>query len=303
MKVAITGGTGLIGTRLAKDLREREHDPIILTRHPERSRGTASPLHVRKWNPNSEGEGQHALEGVDAVVSLAGEPIYNGRWNDSKKKRIRDSRVLGIKRIIETLNRMDHKPKVLICGSAVGYYGSRGDDRLKEAEAPGNDFLAQVCRDQEKAAEAAVPQGIRLVKLRTGIVLSPSGGVLSRMRRPFQMGLGGRLGSGRQWFPWIHENDISGIILYSLENQSVSGPVNAVSPGIVTNRDFTLALGKAMEKPAPFVVPLFALKLVFGEMATILDSSIRASAGKISGLGYTFKYRDLEAALKDCIGN
>lgn len=301
MKAAITGGTGLIGSRLSRDLMEREHDPIILTRNPERSRKAASALHIRKWDPNSEGDSQHALEGVDAVVSLAGEPIYSGRWNDSKKKRIRDSRVLGIKRIIEVMSRMDQKPEVFICGSAVGYYGSRGDDRLKESEGPGNDFLAQVCRDQEKEADAAALQGIRVVKLRTGIVLSPSGGVLSRMRRPFQWGLGGRLGNGRQWFPWIHAKDISGIILYCLENSNVFGSVNAVSPGIVTNRDFTAALGKALGKPAPFTIPLFALKVVFGEMSTILHSSIRASAEKVIDLGYAFKFTDIDAALKDCM--
>jgi len=198
---------------------------------------------------------------------------------------------------------MDRKPKVFICGSAVGYYGSRGSDLLKESEGSGNDFLAQVCLDQEKEADAAAQLGIRVVKLRTGIVLSPSGGTVSKMLLPFQLGMGGRLGNGKQWFPWIHEKDISGIILHSLENKNVSGPVNAASPGIVSNRDFTTALGKALGKPAPFTIPAFALKVVYGEMSTILYSSIRASAGKISGLGYEFKFKDIEAALKECTEN
>lgn len=301
MKVAITGGTGLIGTQLTKDLLDGNHEPIILTRNPEGARGVTPALHVREWNPNSGEKNHHTFEDADAVVSLAGEPIYSGRWNESKKKRIRDSRVNGIQRIIEVLDRMDRKPEVLICGSAVGYYGSRGNDRLKETEGPGNDFLAQVCLAQEKATDAAVSLGIRVVKLRTGIVLSASGGALNKLLPPFRLGLGGRLGNGKQWFPWIHEKDISGIILHTLENRAVSGPVNASSPGILSNRDFTKILAQTLGKPALFAAPPFALRMIFGEMSTILFSSIRPSTDKILGLGYLFKFREIDAALRDCI--
>lgn len=301
MKVAITGGTGLIGTQLTKDLLDKKHEPVILSRNPQRPSGSTPALHVREWSPNGRDKHHHALEDVDAVVSLAGEPIYSGRWNDAKKKRIKDSRVNGIRMIVETLDRMDRKPEVLICGSAVGYYGSRGNDRLKESEGPGNDFLAQVCRDQEKAADAAAQLGVRVVKLRTGIVLSASGGALSKLLPPFQFGLGGRLGNGKQWFPWIHEKDISGIILHSLENSAVSGAVNASSPGILSNRDFTKILAQTLGKPALFAIPPVALRMIFGEMATILFSSIRTSADKILGLGYSFQFREIDAALRSCV--
>jgi len=303
MKVAITGGTGLIGTQLTKDLLERKHEPIILTRNPEKSTRMLPALHVRRWDPNSKEQNVHAIENVDAVVSLAGEPIYSGRWNDSKKQRIRDSRVIGARKIVEALNQTDNKPGILICGSAVGYYGSRGNDLLSESEGSGNDFLAQVCRDLEKEADTAVPLGLRVVKLRTGIVLSPSGGALSKMLLPFRFGIGARIGTGKQWFPWIHEKDISGIIIHCLENEAVKGPVNAASPEIVSNRDFTKALGNALGKPAPFTIPAFVLRVIFGEMSTILFSSIRASAGKISRLGYAFKFSDIDAALKDYTEN
>jgi uncharacterized protein len=309
MKVAISGGTGLIGRALVKALLDKGHEPIVLSRSPERVTGKSKRVLYRKWNPPADDSGVDtsgdalagALADVDAVVNLAGEPIDSGRWTQARKQRIRDSRVIGNRRIVEALSRLEKKPRTFIAGSAVGYYGSCGDTILDEKSPPGGNFLAGVCRDLEGEATRAEELGLRVVALRTGVVLSPSGGALQRMLTPFRLCLGGRLGDGNQWFPWIHESDLAGIIVHCLENDTIAGPINGTAPGAVTNRDFTLTLGRVLKRPTPFPMPLALLRLLFGEMAGVLVSSHRTAADRITRLGYEFRYEDVEKALENVI--
>jgi uncharacterized protein (TIGR01777 family) len=303
MKVAIIGGTGLIGSRLSKDLKRGGHEPIVLSRQVEASQQDAAISSVRKWNPGDSATNLQALESVDAVVNLAGEPIDSGRWTTSRKQRIRESRILSARSVVDAVSEMETKPKILISGSAVGIYGSRGDDVLEEAEEPGSDFLASVCRESELEAGLAQEHGLRVVNVRTGIVLSSSGGALSKMLVPFKLGLGGRIGDGKQWFPWIHEDDVAGILVHCLETDSISGAVNATSPGILTNRDFSEALGKAIGRPAVLPVPIFLLKAFFGKMSSVLFSSHRTSSKKIQESGYSFLHDEIMGALNECISN
>lgn len=301
MKVAIVGGTGLLGSRLVRELSSGNHDPVVLSRRVDASRKTTTIAPVRKWDPNGDVAANiQALDAVDAIVNLAGEPIDSGRWTAARKQRIRESRIQSVRSILEALTQMVNKPPVLISGSAVGIYGSKGDKILAEDEEPGTDFLAEVCRDLESEIANAKKFGLRVVVIRTGVVLSSSGGALSKMLPHFKLGLGGRIGRGRQWFPWVHEDDVAGIISHCLENDSIKGAVNAASPGIVTNRGFTKALGKVLGRPTLFPVPILALRMVFGEMSSILYSSHRTSAEKIQKLGYSFKYPEIEGALRDC---
>lgn len=312
MRVAIVGGTGLIGRALAAALAARGHEAIVLTRRPERTPVKPPLAGVRRWDPGAGGGpgAEHSIfggaapnpfEGVDAVVNLAGEPIAGGRWTRERKKRIRDSRVDGTRRIVEALSALDPRPRLLVAGSAVGYYGSRGDAVLRENEQPGGDFLAGVCRDLEREAAAAGTAGARVVTIRTAVVLAATGGALPPMVRPFRLGLGARIGSGRQWFPWIHVTDIAALIVHCIETDAVSGPVNAVSPGIVTNADFTQTLARALGRRALFAAPPWVLRLALGEMAGVLTASIRAVPEVALAHGFEFRYRDLEGALADCL--
>jgi len=266
MRVAIPGGTGLIGRNLVSRLISAGHEPVILTRNPEKTSAAMPGVQARRWVIGVEAP-EKALEGVDAVVNLAGEPIVGGRWNKERKKRIRDSRVQGTAQIVSAIKKLDGRPEVFIAGSAVGVYGSRGDDLLRENEESGNDFLAGVCRELEAEAVKAEEFGVRVVRIRTAAVLSSKAGALPKMLTPFKLGLGGRIGSGRQWFPWIHESDIASVMQFCLENKEVVGAVNAASPGSVRNSEFTKALGRALSRPAFMPIPIFALRLLFGEMA------------------------------------
>ena len=300
MKVAIPGATGLIGRMLAEELAGRGHEPVALTRDPGRLRGGLARFEARRWVPGS-GADPGAFTGTDAVVNLAGEPIVSGRWTAEKKNRIRDSRVLGTAEIVSSLSMMEERPKVFVAGSALGYYGPRGDDPLSEDEVSGKDFLASVCRDLEAEAGKAERLGVRVVRMRTGVVLSPRGGALAMMLPPFRLGLGGRIGAGRQWLSWIHEKDIVGAIVFILENGGVAGPVNASAPGAVRNADFTSALGRALGRPAFMPIPPIALRILYGEMANVLTFSIRAVPEKLEASGYVFEYGDIDEALKKCL--
>lgn len=298
MKVAIPGATGLIGRLLVRSLVERGHEPVVLTRNPSGVSGDMADLDVRRWIADPD---PAPFEGVDAVVNLSGEPIVSGRWTAEKKRRIRESRVKGNAAIVSALSMLDPRPGILITGSAVGYYGSRGDDLLIESEGNGSDFLAGVCRDLEAEAENAEALGIRVIRMRTGVVLSPRGGALAKMLPPFRMGIGGRIGSGRQWFSWIHERDLTGAIMFFLENPEISGAVNAVSPGVVRNSDFTRSLGRVLSRPAIIPIPLIAFRLLYGEMAGVLAFSVRAVPEKLRDAGYEFQYNDIEEALASCV--
>ena len=285
MRIVITGATGFIGQHLATALRQAGHQIVTL------GRGDSADY---RWDLAS-GAPAEAFEGAGAVVHLIGEPVAQ-RWTPAVKQRIRDSRLLGTERLIHGLSIARNRPQALICASAVGYYGDRGDETLTESSIPGAGFLPDVCRQWEEKADLAAALGMRVVKVRTGVVLGRSGGALKQMLTPFKVGVGGRLGSGRQWMPWIHIDDIAGIFLHAVQNQ-VSGPLNGTAPGVVTNADFTAALGRALHRPAILPVPGFALKLLFGEMAEVMLSSQRVLPRATGQSGYRFQYPELGGAL------
>jgi len=240
---------------------------------------------------------------LDAAVHLAGEPIAAGRWNAAKKRRIRESRVEGTRAFCQTLTEQDRPPPVLICASAIGFYGSRGDEILDEGSAPGEGFLAEVVQAWEEAARPAAERGIRVVFLRFGMILSPHGGALAKMLRPFQYGLGGRIGSGRQYWSWITLDDALGVICHALETENLAGPVNVVAPHPVTNAEFTAALGKTLGRPALISVPAWAVRAVLGQMADeLLLAGQRVEPVKLLNSGYVFKYPNLGPALVHVLG-
>ena len=296
MKVAISGASGLIGTALRSSLTSDGHEVIALTR-----RASSSPLETITWDLDQGRFDASALEGVDAVVHLAGEPVAK-RWNQERKNAIRQSRVRGTKLLVEGLKSLKNPPKLLVSSSAVGFYGDGGDTELDESAPPGEGFLSDVCHEWEKSTMEALGLGIRAVCMRTGIVLSTQGGALGQMLLPFKLGLGGPLGNGKQWMPWIHIDDIVGAFRYVMANDDLVGAVNGTSPNPATNADFTKALGRALHRPAVLPVPTFGLKLLFGEMAQILLEGQRALPKKLLFTGYEFKYPDLSGALEDVIG-
>jgi uncharacterized protein (TIGR01777 family) len=251
------------------------------------------------WDPKrGEIDGQH-LEGLTAVIHLAGESIADGRWTDEKKRRIRDSRVEGTRLLSEALAKLTHPPQTFQCASAIGYYGNRGDEILTETSSAGSDFLSSVCVEWENATRPATEKGIRTVNLRFGIILSTDGGALAKMLTPFRMGVGGRVGSGNQWMSWIAIDDVVGVIEHALQDHSLRGPVNVVSPNPVTNGEFTKQLGSALSRPAVFPMPAFGARLAFGEMAdALLLSSQRVDPVSLKRAGYKFRYASLESALQ-----
>lgn len=301
MRVAIPGGTGLIGRELVRQLAAAGHSPVVLSRNPSAVARYDPTQEVARWDLGDREACRATLAACDALVNLAGEPIAAGRWTPARKARIRASRVDATRRIVELLAQLDPRPTVLIAASAVGYYGSRGDERLTEHAMPGDDFLAEVCRDVEAEASCAKQHGVRAVSLRTGIVLASEGGALARMRLPFKLGLGGRIGSGRQWWPWIHLADIAGIIVHALQDPAIGGAVNATAPEPVTNQVFTETLGRVLHRPARMPIPESLLRGIFGEMASVLVASQRVQPKKILAAGYTFAFPDLEDALDDCL--
>jgi hypothetical protein len=244
-----------------------------------------------------------AVSGFDAVVHLAGESVV-GRWTEEKRRAIRESRVLGTRNLAAALAKSEPKPRVLVCASAIGFYGNRGEEVLREESAAGQGFLPSVCSEWEDATQAAAAAGIRTVNIRIGLVLSAKGGALGKMLTPFKLGLGGRMGSGQQWMSWIHVDDIVGGIRHAMGTPSLSGPVNLVAPNPVRNAEFTRVLASVLGRPAFFPVPEFALRLAFGKMAAaeLLLASQRVEPGKLLASGYTFRFRELRAALENLVG-
>lgn len=294
MIIAVTGSTGLIGSRLAALLASGGHRVMRLLRSKPRPE-----LDEVYWDPAREMVDTMALGHVDAVVHLAGESIAKGRWTAKKKARIRDSRVDGTRVLSKALTRLSPPPNVMICASAIGYYGDRGDEWLREESPPGSGFLADVCRQWEAAAEPARERGIRVVHLRTGVVLSPAGGALRQMLPPFRMGLGGKIGSGRQYLSWVAIDDLLGVIMHALTTDTLQGPVNAVSPNPVTNLEFTRTLGRVLGRPTLFPMPALAARLVFGEMAEeLLLASARVQPARLVTTGYQFRFPTLDGALR-----
>ena len=305
MRVLMTGATGVIGGAVAERLAEGGHELVVLTRNPERARGGSPVLAAARryrWNPEEAPPPAEAFAGVDAVIHLAGEPVAAGRWTEEQKRRIRDSRVLGTRHLVEGMALVkDAKPPQLIAASAVGFYGDRGEELLDEASPPGTSYLSEVCREWEEESRRASQFGSRVVLLRIGVVLSPTGGALEKMFLPFKLGLGGRLGSGRQWFPWIHLADIVGLIEFALANPTLAGPVNGVAPGIVTNEAFTRILAATLNRPVFLPVPEFALRLMTGEMAAVVLASQRVTPAAALAAGYGFRFPSLESALRDLL--
>jgi hypothetical protein len=264
-------------------------------------RGPAAGDGQISWDP-AVPLAPEAVSGFDAVIHLAGESIF-GRWTAAKKRKIRDSRVAGTLNLASALARAEEKPQVLVCGSAIGYYGNRGDETLSEDRAPGTGFLADVCQEWEEATMPAVQADIRTAHLRTGIVLSPKGGALGAMLLPFKLGLGGRTGDGQQWMSWIDVRDMVGGIHHILKNDLMQGPVNMVAPKPVRNAEFASTLASVLSRPAIFPMPAFAVKTLFGEMGEeLLLSSQKVEPGKLISSGYPFRYRELRASLQALLG-
>jgi hypothetical protein len=298
MRVAVSGSAGLVGSEVAASLSAAGHEVIRLVRR------TPAPGEMAvRWDPGQGEVDAAGLEGLDAVVHLAGENIASGRWNAARKAAIRDSRVNGTRLLCNALSGLARPPETLVCASAIGYYGDRGSDVLTEESPPGAGFLPEVCREWEAAAEAAVRKGIRVVSLRIGVVLSPKGGALSRMLPLFRTGLGGVIGTGRQYVSWIAIDDLVGIVLHALRTGELRGPVNAVAPVPVTNRELTGALGKVLSRPTPLPVPAFALRLAVGEMAdALLLASARVAPNRLLDTGYVFRSPELEPTLRRLLG-
>ncbi len=293
MNILVSGSHGLIGTALVPALLARGHRIAHLVRTP----GPSAPDQVA-WDPAAGQIDARAIEGIDAAIHLAGESLAAGRWTAARKARIRDSRVQGTRLLASALARLTRKPETLICASATGYYGDRGDEILVEESAPGAGFLAGVCREWEAAAEPARAAGIRVAHLRSGVVLSPTGGALARLVPVFRLGLGGRLGNGRQFMPWIALDDEIEAIVHVLTRGDLRGPVNLVSPIPVTNREFTAALGRVLRRPTLFPVPEGILRLALGEVAGELFASQRVHPARLLGTGYAFRHPELEGALR-----
>lgn len=298
MRILISGSTGFIGSALVTLLKSKGHEISRLVR------ARAGTLEEEiLWNPVAHVVDLKKLEGFNAMIHLAGEPIAEGRWTPEKKAKIRDSRVKGTRFLAESLARLEKPPRTLLCASAIGVYGNRGSETLSEESAPGHGFLPEVGQEWEKACEPATQKGIRVVNLRTGLVLSPHGGALKMMLPPFRLGIGGRLGPGRQFMSWISLPDEIGAIHHVLVTESIRGPVNLVSPNPVTNAEFTKALGAALHRPTVFPVPAFAVRLLFGEMGEdLLLSSTRVEPRRLKSTGYRFQHPDLDTALRALLG-
>ncbi|MGB4782110.1 TIGR01777 family oxidoreductase [Candidatus Methylomirabilis sp.] len=299
LHILVTGSTGFVGSALVPFLAAGGHRITRLVRvTPEH--GIAEV----QWDPEAGVIDTARLEGLDAVVHLAGENIATGRWTAEKKAKIRDSRVDGTRLLCDSLAGLKQPPKVMVCASATGYYGDRGDELLTEESASGTGFLAGVCREWEAAAKPAAQKGIRVVHLRFGMVLSGAGGALARLLQPFKIGLGGVLGTGHQYISWIALDDLLGVIAHALTTEALQGPVNAVTPNPVTNQEFTRTLGRIIGRFTPFAMPAVAARLTFGEIADeVLLASQRVQPTRLLATGYRFRYPDLEGALRHSLGH
>ena len=297
MKCIVSGGRGFIGRRVVETLLRDGNYVAVWSREPGRE--TRDAVGAFFWDPLGAEPAEESLTDYDAVIHLAGEPVAQ-RWTAEAKQKIRDSRVLGTKRLVDAIAKVEHKPSVLVCASAVGYYGSRGDEELDESSAAGSGFLAEVCRDWEAEADRALDLGLRVVKVRIGVVLGPDGGALAAMLPPFRAYLGGRMGNGKQWTSWIHLDDLAQMVAWALK-ADVAGAVNAVAPKPVTNSAFTHALGKALGKPAFLQIPAAVLRAGMGEMSDVVLSSMRVLPRVAQAHGFTWKYPELEPALRDCV--
>jgi uncharacterized protein (TIGR01777 family) len=292
MKIAIAGASGLVGAAVSPELEAEGHDIVRLVRNSARTGEI-------EWHPNQDSIDPGHLEGFDAIINLAGENVSEGRWTDEKKKKIHDSRVHGTHLLSEAIAKLITKPRCFLCASATGIYGDRGDETLDEQSESGGGFLAGVCREWEKATEPAHRAGVRVVNLRFGPILARAGGMLEKMLTPFKMGLGGKIGSGKQYISWVGLEDSIGAMKLALTDESIRGPLNVVSPTPVTNERFTRALGEVLSRPTVMAMPAFAARLAFGEMADeMLLVSQKVIPKKLQAAGFQFQYSDLDSALQ-----
>lgn len=297
MKCIVSGGTGFLGRRLVSRLLAPENYVAIYTRNPGKQTQTA--VHSYGWDPLSYDPPTESLNNYDVVFHLAGEPVAQ-RWNDAVKQRIYDSRVLGTRRLVDTIARVQHRPTVLVCASAIGYYGNRGDEVLTESSSPGSGFLVDACKAWEAEADRASSLGLRVVKLRIGFVLGKDGGALATMVPAFKLGIGGKLGDGKQWMPWVHVDDVVNLFVHAAENE-VRGVWNATSPNPVTNADFTHRLGHVLHRPTFLPIPEFALKIAFGEFARHMLDSARVIPDAAIRAGFQFQFPEIGPALSNLL--
>jgi hypothetical protein len=316
MRVFITGGSGLIGRHLARNLAEHGHAPVILSRHSDKVRRKPEfrDFQVVQGDPAAEGRWQAEVDGCDAVVNLAGHNLFAERWNAEVKRKIRDSRVYGTEHVVAAIRQARNRPRILVQGSATGYYGVRGDEELNESSPSGADFLAVVCREWEQASDPVETLGVRRAIIRTGIVLAPGEGALGVMTPIFKIGPGAPVGSGgklgpatgQQWMSWIHIDDIAGIFQLALENDAASGPINGTAPNPVRNAEFARTLSQVLRTPwtpwrffVPFGPPDALLHVMLGEVASVVTTGHRVLPLRAASLGYEFKFPDLADALRD----
>ncbi|MBF2003572.1 MAG: TIGR01777 family protein [Synechococcales cyanobacterium C42_A2020_086] len=305
MKIAVTGATGFVGSRLAERLHQEGHQILVLTRRPEQARrlfpATAFPnLNILLYSPLESGEWQQALSGYDGVVNLAGAPIAEGRWTPERKQEILASRQVGTQKIVEAIAQANPRPSVLVNSSAIGYYGTSETATFDEDSAPGNDFLAQVCQAWEAEAEKVKDSGTRLVILRTGIVLG-QGGAIAKMLLPFRFFAGGPLGTGRQWFSWIHRDDLVNLILKALTQPEMAGVYNATAPHPVRMSELCQTLGQVMNRPSWLPVPEFALEILLGDAAKVVLEGQQVIPQRTQASGFQYQFPDLKPALQDIV--
>ena len=297
MKIAIAGATGFVGSRLVERLQTQGHEIVILTRNPQQASNRFPKAQVVSYNPLRSGEWQQSISGCDAVINLAGEPIAEKRWTPAQKQTILDSRQIGTQKIVEAITSASVKPQVLINASAIGYYGTSETSKFTETSPAGNDFLAEVCTKWETAAQAVTAGGTRLVIFRLGIVLGENGGVLGKMLAPFSAFVGGPIGSGNQWFSWIHRDDLVKMIIAAIEDSQMQGVYNATAPNPVTMGDFATALGTVMNRPSWLPVPNFALEALLGEGAIVVLQGQQVVPTHPLDQGFEFQYPTLKPAL------
>ncbi|MCL4534095.1 MAG: TIGR01777 family oxidoreductase [Bacteroidetes bacterium] len=294
MKVIITGGAGFIGQQLTAALQDKGHEVKILDHHTPKLK-----VEFVEADLGTQPLAPELFQDVDAIIHLAGKNLF-GRWNESVKKQILESRVFGTRSLVSSLQGLDRRPRALISASAVGFYGDRGEEDLDEASPPGRDFLATVCYGWEQEARKAEALGLRTAQVRTAPVLG-YGGLLAKLLPAFKLGLGGPIGSGEQWFPWVHIRDIVNIYVFALENESVQGPVNACAPQLVRNKEFARVLGQVLSRPAFLPLPKWALKIVFGDLADAVVVSQKVHPKRLEEAGYKFLYPDLREALREAL--
>lgn len=301
-RIVVTGATGLIGKRLVNALLNRSDDVIVFARNIEKAKSLLPNANKYvEWNYKKPENWKSEINGVDAVVHLAGVNLFSKRWNDDFKKEVLKSREVSTKNLADAIKSCSNKPEVLISASGIGYYGDCGDNTLSEESLAGNDFLADVCKVWESQAREVEQFGVRSVQVRTGLVLSTEDGALKQMLPPFKFFIGGPLGDGKQWASWLHIDDIVGIYLHAIDNNKLSGAVNAASPNPVRMKEFAQTLGKVLHRPALFSVPKFALKIVVGEAAEVVTASQKVNVKKLLDSGYKFRIENLEEALEDLL--